>query len=671
MKKKKAIIALISVICLVLVSLLVYYIVTREDSKTTLNIVDKKWIESNKNMVYNVDILSSIPIYSYKGEGIAFDFLSDIEEDTGLDFDPILYSSETPINEYSFQIKKELEASDLIVGEDEYVIVSSKAGKYNSLDAVEGLTIGVLETDLSYVENYIKGAKLKSYSSIDVMLSAIDNIDGIAIPKIKYLKEILSNNLNIVYNITELKSYYVFHLGQIEKLNSIVTKYLNKWVKENKESLYQEYLNSSYFELKDIDENARAIFEGKKYIYGFVNNSPYDVLADGKLLGLNSLIVKNFSSLSKIDLEIKKYNSFELLVEAFNKNEIDFAFNNYKEYQYNIDVKNTLSIYDEKVVILSNIKNDVTINSLSSIKEDVNTIADTKISEFLTGHSINTVTYKTLSELLEKTKEDALIVIDAYTYYYNLQKFEQYKIDFTFSLDTGYTYIVRDISNNKVFTDYLNFYLGFINQKTVLNEGYSQVYNLKETDGLKLGIILFVTFVGLLIVIIVLKKTLKKQKKIKIVMSKNDKLRYIDSLTCLKNRTYYNDFVEKWDNSMIYPQAIIIVDLNNVAFINDNFGYQEGDNVIREASSILINNQIENTEIIRSNGNEFLIYLIGYEEKQVLAYVKKLLRELKNLSHGFGAAAGYSMILDEIKTIDDAVNEATTNMKNNKEESSE
>ena len=40
----------------------------------------------------------------------------------------------------------------------------------------------------------------------------------------------------------------------------------------------------------------------------------------------------------------------------------------------------------------------------------------------------------------------------------------------------------------------------------------------------------------------------------------------------------------------------------------------------------------------------------------------------KDISHGFGAAIGYSMITDAIKTIDDAINEATQDMKNNKEE---
>ena len=164
---------------------------------------------------------------------------------------------------------------------------------------------------------------------------------------------------------------------------------------------------------------------------------------------------------------------------------------------------------------------------------------------------------------------------------------------------------------------------------------------------------------------------IKKYKEIKNSMtsiSKTDKLRYIDSLTSLKNRTYLNEHIESWDDSEVYPQAIVIVDLNNIAYINDNYGHQEGDAVIKEAANKLITTQIENSEIIRTDGNEFLIYLVGYDEKQVVTYIRKLTKEMKDLTHGYGAAVGYSMIQDAIKTIDDAVNEATLDMRSNKEE---
>ena len=160
----------------------------------------------------------------------------------------------------------------------------------------------------------------------------------------------------------------------------------------------------------------------------------------------------------------------------------------------------------------------------------------------------------------------------------------------------------------------------------------------------------------------------KVRKNKHVHLSKEDKIKYIDQLTSLKNRAYLNSKIESWDASEVYPQAIIIIDLNNISYINDNYGREEGDKVITEAANILMQHQLHNSEIIRTDGNEFLLYLVGYTEKQVVAYLRKLNKEFKNLSHGFGAASGYSIITDAIKTFDDAINEATIEMKNNKED---
>ena len=81
----------------------------------------------------------------------------------------------------------------------------------------------------------------------------------------------------------------------------------------------------------------------------------------------------------------------------------------------------------------------------------------------------------------------------------------------------------------------------------------------------------------------------------------------------------------------------------------------------------MIVNQLENTDIVRTDGNEFLVYMVGYDEKKVIEYTRKINKELKELPHGFGATLGYSMIEDDIKTIDDAINEATLSMRQAKE----
>ena len=165
-----------------------------------------------------------------------------------------------------------------------------------------------------------------------------------------------------------------------------------------------------------------------------------------------------------------------------------------------------------------------------------------------------------------------------------------------------------------------------------------------------------------MILFIIIKKRNKKKD-----IKKEDKFKYIDTMTSLKNRNYLNYNIRKWDENIIYPQTIVIIDLNNIKYINDNYGHVEGDEVIKKAASILINNQKENTDIVRTDGNEFLVYMVGYDEKKVIDYTRKISNELKELPHGFGATLGYSVIEDDIKTIDDAINEATLSMRQAKE----
>ena len=98
-------------------------------------------------------------------------------------------------------------------------------------------------------------------------------------------------------------------------------------------------------------------------------------------------------------------------------------------------------------------------------------------------------------------------------------------------------------------------------------------------------------------------------------------------------------------------------------------GHEEGDIIIKKSASILIVNQEPNTDVIRTDGNEFLIYMVGYSEKDVVNYTRRIYKELKELPYGFGASVGYSMIMDDVKTIDDAINEAILDMKNNKKNS--
>ena len=76
---------------------------------------------------------------------------------------------------------------------------------------------------------------------------------------------------------------------------------------------------------------------------------------------------------------------------------------------------------------------------------------------------------------------------------------------------------------------------------------------------------------------------------------------------------------------------------------------------------------MDRSDIVRTDGNEFLIYLLSYDEQFVSSYAKKISKLLKDLPHENGATTGYSMIEDDMKTIEDAINEAILDMATNRE----
>ncbi|MCI5835153.1 MAG: GGDEF domain-containing protein [Firmicutes bacterium] len=691
MKNKKTVIISIIVIVLLSMSGILYFVLTKEDKDTTLSIIDKRWIESNKNKVFDISIVNNIPIFNYKGNGVFFDFINEIEESTKLDFNPISYNYRVePTSSYAFKITKELNDSDLLIYEDNYVLVGTSREKYNNLSEINNVKIGVFEDEMDLVSRYVNtSVSIQKYKSIEELLASINVEDEasndsskkedsfndlIAIPKTVYLDKIIGNDeLNIVYNITDLKEYYVLSLGDDDRLNTIIKKYFNKWYSSSYNEAYKKYFNNDYYAFKKIDDTEKAKLKSKNYVYGFVNNAPYDLLNKNKLVGINSTLIKNFASLVDVELEIKEYNSSNNLLDAFNKNEIDFMFNDYNKEGYKLDVHKTVSPYDELVVVISDIKNNLTVNSINSLLDkEVVLVDNTKIEKLFSENGNKVKKVNNLNSLLHSIKNKDIIALDYGTYYYYSKNLlSNFKVDYMFELNDEYNFVMRDISDNKLFNEFFDFYLSFVNEKELENDTFVKLFSIKiaKQDN-KIFMSLMSLVIILLVIIVVLKKALFKKKKRKhnINMSKSDKLKYIDVLTSLKNRNYLNDHIELWDDNEIYPQTIVVIDLNNIAYINDNYGHQEGDTVIKDAANILIKNQLEKTEIIRTNGNEFLIYMIGYEEKQVVSYLKKLNKELKELSHGFGAAYGYSMITDAIKTIDDAVNEATLDMKNNKEE---
>ena len=669
MKKKNKIIILIATILVILSLFFLYYVFFNK--KNTLTIAEKQWIDNNKTNVIDISVLNDVPAFTNNGNGVIFDFLNYVSKDTNLSFNPSAFKvGDTDLNNYSFTIKDKMDNNDILVYRDNYVIVFNSSKVIKSPSEISNSKIGLLENDVNRFSSYFNDTNtFTTYKSATDMINSSSNVDALILLKSDIIKYISSKNLAISYEFLSETKDYVISLKGDANLNSILTKYYNKWSKSNFNSSYDSHLLSDYYEFKNVPTLKQTDIKSKTYVYGFVEDGIYDKLVKGKLMGINNLILKSFSDFSNVEIKYKKYDSINDLVNDYENGKVDIMLNN-NDIKIKKDSYITKSAINSKIVVLSKYNNNVVINGINDLKNyNVITVKNSLIASILNNNGIKFNTYDTMHKLITNMKSNEVVVINLEDFeYYKTRNFKNYKIDSVVS-DIDYNFIINNSSINNTFANLFDFYTNYINMNNVIEKGYSDI-SYKTVDYFYLMLLIIIVIFVLFIMAIVNKvrifiKRLKNSKRS--TLTKEEKLKYIDQLTSLKNRAYLNSKVESWDESEVYPQSIIVVDLNNIAYINDNYGREEGDKIILQAANILITTQLPNTEIIRTDGNEFLIYLVGYPEKTVIAYLRKLSRLFKNLDHGFGAASGYSMIMDAIKTFDDAVNEATIEMRNNKD----
>ena len=676
---KKKLIIIVPILIAIVAFVFVYRYYNKEDKTTTLTVAERKWVEANKDQTYDFEIVNDYPLYGTNGEGVIFDFISDFEEKIGIEFNKIPYLKTSIPTTDGFRISilnnnEKLSKKDLFLFNDNYVAVGKSYQRINHIKDMKNMVFGVLKNDVEEVSFYLKsGTNLsyKSYDDISSLYKALDNeeINMIVVPNIMYLDyTIEKDKYSINYYFTELKKQIVLTLSDDNKeLNTIVTKYYNKWRQTNYIKEYNDAYLNYYLEKNELDAKTKAKLISKNYVYGYVENLPYESKVNGKVAGIAGEYIDRVSRLANINFKYKKYSSKKALQKAIDKGEVDvyFDYYNYSGDKYSA----TLSTFVEDYVILGYQEDNHIINSFESLKgkEIAMLKGDSLYNYFSNNSRADIKEYDNIDQLVRKAKHRVIVVDrEIYAYYQN-SKFKNFKLLYQDTMMNDYKFMVK--SNNEAFYDLFNY---IINTNSYYNYRNSGIENLKasilkdstlEQIYMAVLLVIFVPIIVITIFYLIVKKQ-KKVKKVKI----EDRHKYTDMLTSLKNRNYLNAKMKEWEACEVFPQAIVMVDLNNVKYVNDNYGHEEGDELIIKAAGILVNTQLENSEIIRTDGNEFLIYLVGYSERQISTYTKKLSREMKNLPHSFGAAVGYSMITDEIKTLDDSINEATLEMITNKEE---
>ena len=146
-----------------------------------------------------------------------------------------------------------------------------------------------------------------------------------------------------------------------------------------------------------------------------------------------------------------------------------------------------------------------------------------------------------------------------------------------------------------------------------------------------------------------------------------------DSLTGLYNRFYTDAEIERIVSSRLRPVSVIIIDLNNLKTINDQFGHATGDLYIRNAASLLRQTFRPEDLVARIGGDEFMVILPLVDEQVCVQAVARLKENMmifnkvtdKPLSLAVGVATAYAGddFLDCVKIADKRMYENKSGMK--------
>ena len=662
-KKKKIILSVIGLIIL-LVGLTIFLNYINDENR--LSSTEKRWINDNINNVNNVYVSKDSNIFSNNGTGVYYDFLTDLESEYGIKTNPITVDKESVTSNLKFDVTKVVSKEDSLIYKDHYVVVSKNKEYLYNLDSLNNKRVGVISSDYEYVSNYLKeySVELVKYDSLDKLYNM--ETDYIIVPRIENINLILSKNYFICNHLSDLNSYYVFR-SDGEILSGIIGKYLNRWLDSNyNESFNKNSLKviSSSLSISDTDlDKLRSV----DYNYGFVNNSPYEVIMSGDYGGIVASYLQGFSELSGVKFNITKYKNDSKLESQIKKGSIDIYF----DFNKNIDSNFTKIENGIKtsLTIATNKDNDITFNSVYGlINKRVYVLKDSVLNKYLNSISgIDVRTYDNIEELYSLNNKNEIIVLDTYQFNYLANnKLNNYSSKYNTLINNSYNFKIEE--NHSVLNTLFNSYINIVDESTMINDGI----NLHESiinHGNLLNTIAKYIILSIIAIIVIFYLLFKNSKKIKIGkrIKKDDKMKFIDQLTSLKNRNYLSGFIKDWNNNTIYPQTVLVVDLNKIKDINDKYGYDEGDKQIQACANALIKTQLDNSEIMRSGDNEFVIYLVGYTQKQITNYIHKLNKEIKKLPYDYGAEFGYSFIENDLKTIEDALNEAIEDMKKVKE----
>jgi diguanylate cyclase (GGDEF)-like protein len=148
-----------------------------------------------------------------------------------------------------------------------------------------------------------------------------------------------------------------------------------------------------------------------------------------------------------------------------------------------------------------------------------------------------------------------------------------------------------------------------------------------------------------------------------------------DPLTGLYNRRYFIEQIElEFKRSKRYSRdlSLLMLDIDHFKLVNDNYGHQIGDIVLRKISSVIINLLRDSDLAFRYGGEEFMIILPETKSEDAINVAERMKQEIMNTQHNYASiiftvTASFGIVsikdmIDKFETIDDIIKKVDDNL---------
>jgi diguanylate cyclase (GGDEF)-like protein/PAS domain S-box-containing protein len=149
---------------------------------------------------------------------------------------------------------------------------------------------------------------------------------------------------------------------------------------------------------------------------------------------------------------------------------------------------------------------------------------------------------------------------------------------------------------------------------------------------------------------------------------KQDEVTYLsnhDYLTGLYNRRFFTESYHRLNHKAHYPLGIMMIDVNGLKIINDAYGHNVGDIVLKNVSEILQKSSRDEDVVCRVGGDEFAIILPSIKKNElddIKQTIKNNAKNIKVRNVSLSLAIGFE-IKNEI--IDDSLDKILKSAENN------